>query len=830
MFLNDDTEVLPNWLQAMLAVIKNDNRVGVVGNKLLYPDHTIQHAGVWLLDHKPSGDPLLAMNSYVNQPRDFAPANQPMTYQAVTAACMLVGKDNFLRLGGFDEAFWNGYEDVDLCFRFGQQGYKVVYEPRSEVLHHESKSGAERFAKVKENIQRLHSKWLPKIKADYIVDNENNVHPTDSLMIAPYNPEGVTKNERPLVSIVMLTYNALDYTKMAFESIKANTDHPWEIIFVDNASTDGTKKYLRKLQTQHDNVTVVFNTENRGFSAGNNQGVEKANGEYVLFLNNDVLVNKGWLQNLVAAMEKDDGIGMVGPITNYISGLQMVRDIPYKDVSDFPRYAERVAELNKDKITPRRRIAGFAMLMDREVFKQLGGFDESFGSGNFEDDDLCLRVQKEDFAVMVHEGVYIHHFGSQTFKANKIDYNASLKKRGQRFREKWPDVDYEELLEQKNPLSQLLENKLQEAVQKWRQGALDEALQLYLRIFKHDPLNSEALLGISMLYNNKKQFDEALYYINKLIRLEPDSALAFNQSGIALMGKGEMEGAKSAFALAVEKDGAFIDAQRNYGDALIESGEYETGIKTFLTILNNHPQDIPSLLYLARINFEAGNSKEAVRYIEKVLAIDEENDLARQLKEMVEQEPAEKQTESDDVTGKLDQAAAFLEKGQVDQAEKIYIDVLEKEVNEQTALFGLALVCRLKENFTDAKAFLERSLQLAPGYIPALNQLGTIAMLEGEFEKAFDCFQKILTIEPGNAEAQNYMSDVLIQMGHYEEAVQLLNEAVKQHPQNAETLMRMGEVYFEASRGAEAAAYFEQVLDIQPHHEMALRYLQAIEH
>ena len=487
-FLNNDTEVQPDWLKAMLNIVENDNEVGIVGSKLLYPDNTIQHAGVWILDHRPSGDPLLAMNAYVNQAQDFAPANQSMTYQAVTAACMLVSKDRFLQLGGFDEGFWNGYEDVDLCFRFAEQGLKIVYQPQSVVIHHESKSGQERFSKVKENIERLHHKWLGKVEADYVVDGENNVHSAGSAKIGPYLQPQQESGQKALVSIIMLTYNALEYTKMTFESIKANTQYPWEIIFVDNASTDGTKKYLRELQKAHGNVHVVFNKENKGFSAGNNQGVKKANGEYVLFLNNDVLVAKGWLQNLVEALQKDDGIGMLGPITNYISGLQMVEDVPYKDVSGFPQYAAQVAQLNKDKITPRRRIAGFAVLMDKEVFSQLGGFDESFGSGNFEDDDLCLRVRQEGFAIMVHEGVYIHHFGSQTFKANKIDYSASLQERGARFREKWPQVDYEELLEQKNPLSRVLEDNLQQAQKIWQQGEGEKALEVYLDVFRNEEL------------------------------------------------------------------------------------------------------------------------------------------------------------------------------------------------------------------------------------------------------------------------------------------------------------------------------------------------------
>jgi len=832
LFLNNDTQVTEGWLKALVNVAQDNPLVGAVGSKLLYPDGAIQHAGIWLLEHRPSADPLLAVNSFAKQPGDFPSANKAMTYQALSAACILVDKSLFEEIKGFDQGFWNGYEDVDLCLRMGEKGRKIVYEPDSVVIHYESQSGKERFSKVKENIDRLHKKWLGKVTVDYIVETDKKIIPTRAGKIAPYKYLLKAQNEKikPLVSIVLLTFNALEYTKQTYESIRAHTRYPYEIIFVDNASTDGTQNYLKTLQKKDKKVTVVFNKKNKGFSAGNNQGAKKAKGEYVLFLNNDVLVAAGWLENLVAALESDDGIAMVGPITNYISGLQMVKNVPYTKPNDFPAYAQRVAQINKNKITPRRRIAGFAMLMPKIIFQEIGGFDEAFGSGNFEDDDLCLRVKQEGFAIMVHEGVYIHHFGSRTFIANQIDYLHSLDKREARLRKKWPDLNYEHLLEFDELLTDEIEQTLEKAAEIWKQGQQEQALSLYQQVFQQDPLNVEALLGLAVLYNQNGQFDEALYLLNKLLRLEPENALALNQSGVALAGNGDWQSAEKAFVLAIKKDPQLIDAQRNYGRALIENGEYKSGIATFQTILHNHPEDISTLLYMTQLFIETEHYEQARSYVEQALGLNKRDTSALRLKKIIEKHDttSAKISQNQDSEQRLQQAGALLEKGKLSQAEKIYQTVLRKNKNDITAQYGLALIRRIQEDFEAAQELLQAIIRFQPDFTPAFNQLGTMAMVRGNFEQALEYLKRSLRLDPKQSDVQNYISDVLIRMGHYKEGVQILNIAEKQHPENTGTLLRKAEIFLDMNRQEQAIAYFKKILELEPENESARKYMREM--
>jgi GT2 family glycosyltransferase len=137
-------------------------QVGVVGAKLLYPDNTVQHAGVVLWHCGTAG--------YLHSklPRDehgyFGMADTIRDCSAVSAACMLVKKTLFDRLNGFDKSFRVSYQDVDFCLRAGEAGYRTVYTPFAQLYHHESASTGMR---TNENEERLFvERWKEKYPVD----------------------------------------------------------------------------------------------------------------------------------------------------------------------------------------------------------------------------------------------------------------------------------------------------------------------------------------------------------------------------------------------------------------------------------------------------------------------------------------------------------------------------------------------------------------------------------------------------------------------------------------------------------------------------------------
>ncbi|WP_188886945.1 glycosyltransferase family 2 protein [Paenibacillus radicis (ex Gao et al. 2016)] len=214
-------------------------------------------------------------------------------------------------------------------------------------------------------------------------------------------------------SIIIPSYNQVGYLKSCLESIAENTELPYEIIVVDNASTDESAAYLSSLGGQ---VRYRILSENYGFAGAVNRGMMMAKGTTMLVLNNDTLVTENWLENLMACLNSDPHIGMVGPVTNYISGDQQI-SVPYHDVADMPEFARMNNVSDPKKWQPIDRLPGFCLLFRRELWEKVGYLDEGFEIGNFEDDDYNVRVRMQGYSLVIARDCFIHHFGSVSMKA-----------------------------------------------------------------------------------------------------------------------------------------------------------------------------------------------------------------------------------------------------------------------------------------------------------------------------------------------------------------------------------------------------------------------------
>lgn len=229
------------------------------------------------------------------------------------------------------------------------------------------------------------------------------------------------------ISVVIPVCNEADNVgPLAREIQAALADHrPFEIIFVDDGSTDGTRDWLRTLPPS---IRVVLNDRNLGYAAANNRGAALARGRYLALLNNDLVLTPHWLEPILAAFQRlGSRAGVIGNVqrdarTGAIDHTGIVINLKAKPEHDtwFPPRWIRA-------LRPTRRVpavTGACAFIARELWEKLGGFDEGFHNGG-EDVDLCFRARAAGRINLVAlRSIVLHHISASPGRALRNEQNS----------------------------------------------------------------------------------------------------------------------------------------------------------------------------------------------------------------------------------------------------------------------------------------------------------------------------------------------------------------------------------------------------------------------
>ena len=294
---------------------------------------------------------------------------------------------------------------------------------------------------------RLLQKWQPHARSIVLAampENdaalpEQSLEPerSDTWTVRARTLTAAVRDVHPRTSIVIVTYGNRDLTRLCLDAVLRNSLVPnYEVIVVDNASTDGTPAMLREIASARENVRLILNDRNLGFAAANNQGLRAASGERLVLLNNDTVPARGWLPRMLRHLD-DPRIGLVVAVASF-SGNESRIPVPYTSLGEMPAFAEEYMRSHEQVAFDIDVAAMYCAGMRRDTFDLLGPLDEDYGVGMFEDDDYSHRARLAGLRVVCAEDVFVHHFGQASFrKLGQAEYERLFQRNREHYEKKW---------------------------------------------------------------------------------------------------------------------------------------------------------------------------------------------------------------------------------------------------------------------------------------------------------------------------------------------------------------------------------------------------------
>jgi len=245
-------------------------------------------------------------------------------------------------------------------------------------------------------------------------------------------------SRQPKVSVIILSYMNWAFTEATIRSVVCYSDYDnLEILVVDNGSTEDVVEELQRYVKRDPRIKLVLNGENLGYAAGNNVGLRIATGDYLVLLNNDTFVTKGWLADLIRPLRQDASVGLVSPTTNSIGNEQKIR-IQYTNMEEMARSSRAFVRQHLRERFETDSVAFFCAATRRDVVDKVGLLDEAFGLGFFEDDDYCQRILRAGYSIQIVDDVFVHHHLSASFDKLPQEEKRLLLERNKRmFEKRW---------------------------------------------------------------------------------------------------------------------------------------------------------------------------------------------------------------------------------------------------------------------------------------------------------------------------------------------------------------------------------------------------------
>ena len=404
-----------------------DLSIGAVGPRLVSQDGSpIPSEFIFIEDHcrRRPLDTRLSVTQTRQSPGWRVP---PGDVIALQSWALMVRQTAFWGVGGFGDT--GLAQDMSFGLALKEQNWRVCFDgdavltcmqvtPCPSMTIEEQRRFSQRwYSKVTphayrsaDGVTRQHPWWNAAALSGQAAEN-----PFEPVLAPALHKAGTIPGER--CSVVVVTYNSNDSIQACVESVVQHLGIFDELIVVDNASRDQTPGYLDSLRGVDPRVQVILNSENIGFSEGCNVGIRAAAGDYIVLLNPDTQVADGWLARLRDHFRHAD-VGAVGPISNYVTGLQGYRlHFPASIGADVsPAKAQEIAAgANARRSIETKLLIGFCMMISRSALDNIGLLDAELFLG-CDDLDLSWRLRLAGYRLLVASDVFVLHEGQVSFR------------------------------------------------------------------------------------------------------------------------------------------------------------------------------------------------------------------------------------------------------------------------------------------------------------------------------------------------------------------------------------------------------------------------------
>jgi len=229
----------------------------------------------------------------------------------------------------------------------------------------------------------------------------------------PEQGEDRLAEEKRTYDIIIPVYGALPYLEQCINSILKNTRHPYNLIIIDDGNDPLIKEYLRTIKS----ARIITNKKNLGWLKSCNIGIENSENDVIL-LNSDTLVTEGWLEKMDRCAHSDSRIRMVNPLSNSAAFLSIPYPLEFNSIPagfTLESFSNLISELSECRYPSIPAAPGFCLLIKREIFNQIGVFDEKFELGYWEEFDFCMRVKRKGYKAVCCDDAFVYHYGQKSF-------------------------------------------------------------------------------------------------------------------------------------------------------------------------------------------------------------------------------------------------------------------------------------------------------------------------------------------------------------------------------------------------------------------------------